>query len=146
VILLIACKDCIGAVSIEPIELKEMEIVAFENQSPYDSLYVVNNPIGEFIEMCKRYVNPEYVLEENAEVFFGQTFISYCDRSGGDKPMIVMLMGITSNMIPEIIKALKELYINKCRCGKIIDKKMCVCNECSDKCEGCEKNTGFCEC
>ena len=130
----------------EPIELKEMEIVAFEDQSPYDSVYILNNPIGKFIEMCNRYINPKYVLEENAEVFFGQTFVSYCDRSGGDKPMMVMIMGITSNMIPEIIKALKELYINKCRCGKIIEKKMAVCNECCDKCEGCEKITGFCEC
>jgi hypothetical protein len=60
--------------------------------------------------------------------------------------MMVMLMGIKSDMIPEIIKALKELYINKCRCGKIIEKQMCVCSECSDKCEGCDKRIGFCEC
>ena len=130
----------------DPIELKEMEIVVFENQSIYYQVVVLNNPIEKFIEMCKRYVNPEYVLEENAEVFFGKTFVSYCDISGGDKPMMVILMGITEDMVPYIKKALKELYINKCRCGKIIEKKMAVCNECCDKCEGCEKITGFCEC
>ena len=123
-----------------------MEIVAFENNSPYDQAIVLENPIGKFIEMCKRYVNPKYIAEENTEVFFGQTFISYCDSSGGDKPMMVMLMGISEHMIPTIKKALKDLYINKCRCGKIIEKKMVECNECYDKCEGCEKNIGFCEC
>ena len=93
----------------DPIELKEMEIVVFENQSIYYQVVVLNNPIEKFIEMCKRYVNPEYVLEENAEVFFGKTFVSYCDISGGDKPMIVMLIGITEDMIPYIKKALKEM-------------------------------------
>ena len=130
----------------EPIELKEMEIVAFEDQSPYENICVFDNPIGKFVDMCKKYVNPEYVLKENAETFFGHTFVSYYDRSGGDKSMVVILMGITQNMIPEIKKELKELYINKCRCGKIIEKQIVECSECFDKCEGCEKNTGFCEC
>ena len=130
----------------EPVELKEMEIVAFENNSLYDHTFVLENPIGKFIEMCKTYVNPKYIAEDSTETFFGHTFVSYSDSSGGDKPMNVILMGISEHMIPTIKKALKELYINKCRCGKIIEKQMAVCSECIDKCEDCDKRIGFCEC
>ena len=37
-------------------ELKEMEIVVFENQSIYDQVIVLNNPIKKFVETCKRYM------------------------------------------------------------------------------------------
>jgi hypothetical protein len=123
-----------------------MEIVVFENHIPYDHTVVVENPIEQFIKMCKRYVNPEYVDKKDTDTCFGKTFVSYSDNSGGDKPMIVILMGINEDMIPTIKNALDDIYINKCRCGTIIDMKMCVCNECSDKCEYCDKMVGFCEC
>jgi hypothetical protein len=63
--------------------------------------------------MCVRYVPPEYVSEYTD--FQGtERFVKYHDRSGGDKPMMVLMTGIfTPEMISSIKDSLKNAYINR---------------------------------
>ena len=106
------------------------EIVVLENQDIYDREVIHNQPldniVNKFIEHCKRHVSPEYVFQNETELYKGILFISYTDRSGGDKPCNVMLLG--ENLTDEIFEAIRckldNLYLeisNRCDdCGEIV--------------------------
>ena len=112
------------------------EIVVFENHSCYDGeICDDTNVIEKYIDLCKHYVKPEYVSEEEAFFTYGKLFVSYSDHSGGDKPMNVILVGeITEEMRGTIQEKLKKIYIKQCEdCGVDISFDRCLCRECANK-------------
>ena len=97
------------------------EILVYENNSVYDMRETdSSNVVSVFLRMCKEFVNPEYVDKSSTEFDSSSRFVSYSDRSGNDKPMLVILIGtITDEMLVEIQDGLKKLYIHYCEdCGK----------------------------
>ena len=110
------------------------EIISFEYNDIYDSDYVFgkDEAIETFIKHCKRYVNPEYISKENVSLSTGYTYICYADRSGGDKPMMVLMTGtFTGDMLTRIREALDDLYFNKCeKCDEKISLEWTLCEAC----------------
>ena len=92
--------------------ISKMEVVVFENHSVYESEKVTDDDaVDLFIEMCRRYVSPEYLPKEATYLYNGNTFVTYTDISGGDKPMMVMIFGISqSDIFPNIQKGLQQMY------------------------------------
>jgi len=87
------------------------------------------NVLDVFLETCREYVNPEYVNQNYTEFHSSSKFVSYADRSGNDKPMLVILIGtITDEMVVDIEDGLKKLYVRYCEdCG---NEMALVCNKC----------------
>ena len=119
---------------------EEYEIIAYEYNSPYDGETVTQeNCLELFVAMCKKYVNPEYVSEDETDVDYGKRYFSYADRSGGDKPMHIMLIGpkMTSELVSEIKARLKKFYerlCEECQCDITKDnKKWLLCSICRNK-------------
>ena len=106
------------------------EIIVFENQNIYDREVIDDQPrdniVNTFVEYCKRYLSPEYIFQNETELYKGTLFISYTDRSGGDKPCNIMLLGsnLTNEMYEAIRCKLDNLYLeisNRCdNCGEIV--------------------------
>jgi hypothetical protein len=99
----------------------EYEIIVYEHNSMYDSRDAnAANVVDVFLETCREYVNPEYVNQNYTEFHSTSKFVSYADRSGNDKPMLVILIGtITDEMVVAIQDGLKKLYVRYCEdCGK----------------------------
>jgi hypothetical protein len=72
------------------------EIIVFEDQSLYDGSNVIQDEktaITEFIKICNKYIDPEYYSKEYTFLSFGNLYVSYADKSGGDKPMNILLIG-----------------------------------------------------
>ena len=120
--------------------MDDYEIAVFEYSDLYDGAATVpaDKVVQSFIEQYKRYLNPEYYAED--EVWFGQgrLWLSYRDKTGGDKPMTVMLLGpITDELVKEIKAAVAQLYIKACPdCGKdmpnVKSTKWEVCRVCRE--------------
>lgn len=120
--------------------MNDYEIAVFEYSDLYDGAATVpaDKVVQSFIEQYKRYLNPEYYPED--EVWFGQgrLWLSYRDKTGGDKPMTVMLLGrITDELVAEIKAAVARLYIKACPdCGKdmpnVKSTKWEVCRVCRE--------------
>jgi len=111
------------------------EIIVYKNQSLYDSENVSEEmAVEKFLCLCKEYVNPKYVSEQEGDFVNGKMFVSYSDNSGNDKPKIVMLIGLlTQGMIDDIQNGIKKFYIRNCEdCGKEIPTTRVVCKECSN--------------
>jgi hypothetical protein len=88
------------------------EIAVFENQDLYYSMTMTENIIENYVQMCAKYLPPAWICEAETMFNYGRRFVSYNDRSGGDKPKMVMLIGpvFTANLIEDIRAALKKLY------------------------------------
>ena len=114
----------------------EYEILVFEHNSMYDSRDANSaNVLDVFLGACREYVNPEYVNQNYTEFHSSKRFVSYADRSGNDKPMLVILMGtITDEMLVAIQDGLKKMYMHFCEdCGKemvFLRTGVLVCNKC----------------
>jgi len=116
------------------------EIVTFEYSDAYDRINTVKpeDVVKEFIRQYKTYLSPEFYPEEEVWFSRGRLWISYTDKTGGDKPMMVMLIGpITDELIAQINDAVAKLYIKKCYdCGKEMSKERsrvwAVCKSCAD--------------
>lgn len=112
------------------------QILAFENHDVYDSLDVsADKAAEEYVKMCEKHVPAEYTPQEYTHFESDKMFVKYSDGCGDDKPMMILMIGLTT---PEMIKSIKEglrkIYIGECEiCGKEIDLKWCVCRECRDK-------------
>jgi hypothetical protein len=94
--------------------------------------------------MCFKYVPPEYVLEEESDFHATERYVKYHDRSGNDKPMMVLMTGIfTPEMITAIEDGLKEFYIRRCEeCNTVFNEKNSnVCKRCIDYLD-CSNNYG----
>jgi len=89
------------------------EIIVFENQDIYhlETIPDSKDPVLTYLELCKTYVNPEYVDESNTGFSYGNMWVSYSDRSGNDKPMIVFLIGDITPIIAQIKEGLKNIYV-----------------------------------
>ena len=118
-------------------EKVQYEVIVFEDQSIYATAMIPKeNLVEAFTNMCVEYVNPEYVPQTQTSLNFGKTFVSYSDRSGGDKPMIVLLTGITvdSVIISAIKNAIRKKYLRVCEdCGVEVEGKWALCVECRQK-------------
>jgi hypothetical protein len=115
----------------------EYEVIVFEDQSIYSTAMIPKeNLVEAFANMCVEYVNPEYIPQSHTSLKFGKTFVSYSDRSGGDKPMIVLLTGVTvnSDLISAMKDALRKKYLRVCEdCGVEVERKWALCIKCRQK-------------
>lgn len=94
----------------------EYDILVYEHNSLYDTRDANReNVVNVFLDACREYVNPEYVGEDSVEFDSSSRYVSYSDRSGNDKPMLVILIGtITDEMLLCIEDGLKKLYVRYC--------------------------------
>ena len=115
----------------------EYEVIVFEYQDIYATAMIPKeNLVEAFANMCVEYINPEYIPQSETRLNYGKTFVSYSDRSGGDKPMIVLLTGITvdSVLISAIKNAIRKKYLRVCEdCGVEVEGKWALCIECRQK-------------
>jgi len=93
----------------------DYQILVFENHDIYTSKIVpADEAVNTYVDMCVRYVPPEYVSEEYTDFQGTERFVKYNDMSGGDKPMMVLMTGIfTKEMIAAIRDGLNNSYTNK---------------------------------
>jgi hypothetical protein len=112
------------------------QILVFENQEIYDSLSVSpDKAVEEYVKKCKYYLPPDCIPRDYTSFESDKMFVKYSDRCGNDKPMMVLMIGLTTpEMIDSIREGIRRLYVNDCEeCGKEIDLKWCVCRECRNK-------------
>ena len=119
-------------------KMEHYEIITFEYSDPYDGTQTVSadKVVEKFMEQFRRHLNPEYYPEDEVWFMRSRMFLSYRDKTGGDKPMTVMLIGlITDELVAEINAAVARLYVKRCPdCGEEMPKKwkwpLCeVCRE-----------------
>jgi len=117
-------------------KMMDYQILVFQNHDIYTSKIVsADKAVATYLKMCFKYVPPEYVLEEESDFHATERYVKYHDRSGNDKPMMVLMTGIlTPEMITAIEDGLKEFYIRRCEeCNVVVkEKDMCVCKKCRD--------------
>jgi hypothetical protein len=115
-------------------KMMDYPILVFQNHDMYTSEIVsADKAVATYLKMCFKYVPPEYVPEEESDFHATERYVKYHDRSGGDKPMMVLMTGIlTKDMITAIEDGLKNFYIRRCEeCDTIInEKKMLLCKTC----------------
>ena len=114
------------------------EIAVFEYSDLYDGDEDVSpdKVICEFIEYYKRYFISRNVDEGDVWLQRGRTWLSCADKSGGDKPMTIMLMGsITDELVANLKEAVAKVYMKTCwECEKEIKSKCrALCEECRNK-------------
>lgn len=118
-------------------KMMDYQILVFENHDMYNSEVVsADKAVATYLKMCLEYVPPKYVDEEYADFHSSERYVKYHDRSGGDKPMMILMTGVlTKEMITAIEEGLKEFYIRRCEeCYSIINnKKWVICNNCLNK-------------
>ena len=92
--------------------MPDYEIIVFENHEIYDLTTVSDlTVVKTYLDYCKQYVNPEYVEENETNLYNTKMMISYIDKSGGCKPCNVLLIGhISSELFEEIRKGLAKFY------------------------------------
>jgi hypothetical protein len=106
--------------------MEDFEIATFEYSDLYDGVTRVpaDEVVKVFLQQYKRYLNPEFYAEDNIWFTRGRLWFSCTDKSGGDKPITIMLIGqITDELVAEIKSAVSKLYIKSCEdCGKEMSK------------------------
>ena len=116
---------------------KQYEVIVYENQDIYATAMIPKeNLVEAFTNMCVEYISPEYIPQSETRLNYGKTFVSYNDRSGGDKPMIVLLTGVTvdSDLISAIKESLRKKYLGVCEdCGVEVEMKWALCIKCRQK-------------
>jgi hypothetical protein len=117
-------------------KMMDYQILAFQNHDLYTSKIVpADEAVATYLKMCFKYVPPEYVPEEESDFHATERYVKYHDRTGGDKPMMLLMTGIfTPEMISAIENGLKDFYIRHCgECNTVINKEnMNVCKSCAD--------------
>jgi hypothetical protein len=76
------------------------------------------------------------VAEEDVMFQKGRTWLSYTDRSGGDKPITIMLVGpITDEIVLVLKEAVAKVYMRNCwECKKEFKHKTrALCEVCRNK-------------
>jgi len=88
------------------------QIIAFENHEVYDSQIVSSyNALEKYVKMCEKYVPPEFIIESETQFEFDTMYVKYTDKSGDDKPMMILMFGSFSiDMINHIKIGLKKIY------------------------------------
>jgi hypothetical protein len=113
------------------------EILVFESNAMYHSKTSESedNALAMFIAMCREFVSPEYVAENQTRFDSSSLHMSYADCSGGDKPMLVLLIGmITDEMRSKAQETLKKMYVRICEDCNIAEIPFAksVCAECAE--------------
>ena len=92
--------------------METFEILAFEENELYDGeITDSNNVLEEFVKFYKRYFIIYEIPRESISFNGGIMFISYSDKSGGDKPIMLMLVGkLNETLINEIKTEIEKLY------------------------------------
>jgi hypothetical protein len=92
--------------------MEKYDILVYENNCMYDTRHAnAANVLEVFLKMCKDYVNPEYTGQDSVHLDSSKRFVSYADRSGNDKAMLVVLIGtITDEILEGIRDGLQNLY------------------------------------
>lgn len=90
------------------------EIATFENSDYYDGSRDIpeNEVFEEYMMQYERYF-PRHHYEQK-DVWFqrGRSWISYRDKSGGDKPMTVFLIGnITDDLVIDLQRRVSSYYL-----------------------------------
>lgn len=114
------------------------EIAIFEYSDLYDGDEDVSpdKVICEFVEHYTHYFISRNLDEGDVQLQRGRTWLSYTDKSGGDKPMTLMLMGsITEEIVANLEEAVAKLYMRTCwECKKEFkNKKFALCEVCRNK-------------
>ena len=114
-------------------KMMNYKFMVFENHDLYDSgLSPADEAVYNFVK-----ISLQYVPREDGEFETdGERTVRFTDRSGGDKPMMVLMVGVfTKEMIDAIREGLKEFYIRHCKeCNSIINNnKWLICNNCIKK-------------
>ena len=96
-------------------KMMDYQILVFENHDIYTSKIVpADEAVNTYVDMCVRYVPPEYVSEEYTDFHSTEKFVKFHDRMSDDKPMMVLMTGIfTKEMIAAIRDGLNNSYTNK---------------------------------
>ena len=92
--------------------METFEILAFEYQDLYDGEDTnLSNVIEKFVAFYKLYFINYETPKESISFTSGKSFISYSDKSGGDKPIMLMLIGnLNGTLINEIKLEIEKLY------------------------------------
>jgi hypothetical protein len=95
-------------------KMMDYQILVFENHDIYTSKIVpADEAVNTYVDMCVRYVPPEYVSEEYTDFHGSEKFVKFHDRMSDDKPMMVLMTGIfTKEIISAIEDELKNAYTN----------------------------------
>jgi len=118
----------------------DFEIITFEYSDLYDGKYRVSaeEVVQAFMKQYVEHLSPEYYPEDEICFDRGRLWLSYADKTGGDKPKHVMLIGnITEELVAEITAAVSKLYLKNCGdCGKELPKdlssKWALCLTCRE--------------
>lgn len=106
----------------------DFEIVTFEYSDLYDGDDRVSaeEVVKAFVKQYVEHLSPEYYPEHEICFDRGRLWLSYQDKTGGDKPKHVMLIGqITDELVAEIKTAVSKLYVKNCGdCGKELPKEL----------------------
>jgi hypothetical protein len=92
--------------------METFEILALEYHDLYDGeITDSNNVLEEFVKFYKRYFINYEIPRESISFDSSIMFISYSDKSGGDKPIMLMLVGkLNETLINEIKTEIEKLY------------------------------------
>ena len=92
--------------------METFEILAFEYQDLYDGEDTnLSNVVEKFVAFYKLYFINHEIPNEYISFTSGKSFISYSDKSGGDKPIMLMLVGnLNGTLINEIKLEIEKLY------------------------------------
>jgi len=92
--------------------METFEILALEYHDLYDGeITDSNNVLEEFVKFYKRYFINYEIPRESISFDSSIMFISYSDKSGGDKPVMLMLVGkLNETLINEIKTEIEKLY------------------------------------
>lgn len=92
--------------------METFEILALEEYELYDGeITDSNNVLEEFVKFYKRYFISYEIPQESISFNSSIMFISYTDKSEGDKPIMLMLVGkLNETLINEIKTEIEKLY------------------------------------
>jgi hypothetical protein len=113
------------------------EIAVFKYSDFYDGNSTVEESkvIEEFMKQYSHYFCLEYYKEKDIRFTRSRLWLSYTDKSGGDKPKTIFLIGhITDELVSLLTEKVKTFYKRYCYCGDEIDiDRWALCKICRNK-------------
>jgi len=104
--------------------MENYEIAVFEYSDLYDGEFIVSKDkvLDAFMKKYERYFPLEYCQKQDIGLTKSRLWMSYTDKSGGDKPKTLFLFGLITEDLVAAIKDKVEIYYKRfCEdCGKEI--------------------------
>jgi len=115
--------------------MEDYEIAVFEYSDLYENEFIVSKDkiLDAFMKKYERYFPLEYYDKKDIWFTKSRLWMSYTDKSGGDKPMTLFLFGLIAEDLVAAIKDKVEIYYKRfCGdCGKEIQvDKWALCEVC----------------